>query len=141
MKNREKYPNTDDAVKAYEEHNKHCGCGVTFEEWLDLDPVEVPLGLGFAALGLALLSRITKDIERKPEPTGDEKKPDEAGNIECPLCHGKHGRSRAGGLFVDFHCPDCDALILKKSDVDKPSRSNTFAKFKEWFANLGKAAK
>lgn len=149
MKNREKYPNTDDAIKAFEEHNKHCDCGATFEQWLDLpyvdnDPDKIPVELRFAALGLALLSRITKDakkdVERKSEPTGDEKKPEETGDIECPICHGKHGRFRFGPLFPDFRCPDCKVVIANKDFVESPF-GNNIAEFKPWFANLGKAAK
>ena len=152
MKNREKHPNTDDALKAFEEHNKHCKCGATFEEWLDFDPDEILVGLKFAAFGLALLSRLEKDAEkaaerkpetsgdeRKPETSGDEKKSDEAGDIECPFCHGKHGRFIDGSLFPDFHCPDCDVLIAKKSSVDK-SGIISLAKFKTWFANITTSA-
>ena len=144
MKNREKYPNTDDALKAFEEHNKYCDCGATFEEWLDHDPDKIPVGLGFAALSLALLSRMAKDAkkdaERKSEPTGDEKKPEKAGDIECPLCHGKHGSFRVGPLFPVFCCPDCKVVIANKDHVNRPFMIN-FAEFKAWFANLGKAAR
>lgn len=110
MTNKEKHPNTDDALKAFEEHNKHCDCGCSFEEWLDIDPDEIPVGFGFAALGLALLSRITKDAKQKSEPTGDEKKPDEAGDIECPICHGKSGKIDCESIPC-FTCPDCGAYI------------------------------
>ena len=136
MKNRERYPNTDDALKAFEEHNKHCKCGATFEEWLDIDPDEVPVGLKFAAFGLALLSRIAKDekkdAERKPETSGDEKKPEDAGDIECPFCHGKHGRIDLNFL-PSFCCPDCGAIIGKKNCFDGNE-------FKAWF-NKHTAAK
>lgn len=144
MKNREKYPNTEDALKAFEEHNKVCNCGCSFEEWLDHDPEEVPHELKFAAVGLALLLRMAKDAkkdaERKSEPTDAEKKPDEAGDIECPICHGKHGGIKFGSLSPEFRCPDCKVVIFHRDYLRQPLGQN-LATFKAWFANLGKAAK
>ena len=141
MKNREKYPNTEDALKAFEEHNKHGNCGATFEEWLDHDPEEVPVGLKFAAVGLALLSRMAKDTEktaeRKPESTGDEKKPDEAGDIECPICHGKNAKIDKF-LSPHFTCPDCGSYIgATASLVEKEPYLIYDAKaFKSFIADL-----
>ena len=149
MKNREKYPNTGDAVKAYEEHKKERNCDCTFEDWLDLDEDKIKEAVGrldslFAAsilgpIGLGLLAGLKRrqDKDAKPKPDSEKSKPDEGNDgetkgVECPLCHGKNGRFRRGPLFVDFHCRDCDALIIKKGDVDRPCSSSP-DEFKSWF--------
>lgn len=151
MKNREKYPNTDDAVKAYEEHKKECNCGCTFEDWLDLDDDKIkefmdeldnlfaaslfgPIGLGW----LAGLKRRQADSEKPAEPTADKSK---SGDIECPLCHGKRGYFRTG-IFTDFYCPDCDAQIYKRTDVERaPFDSSSPDEFKSWLDKFTSAAK
>ena len=138
-------------MKAYEEHKKEHNCDCTFEDWLDLDEDKIKEavdGLGglFAALtlgpiGLGLLAGLKRrqDKDAKPKSDSEKPKPDEGNDgetkgVECPLCHGKNGRISYGGLFVDFHCRDCDALIIKKRDVDRvPFGSSSPDEFNSWF--------
>lgn len=159
MKNREKYPNTDDAVKAYEEHKKECNCDCTFEDWLDHDEdktkefVDKLDGLFAASLfgpiGFGLLAGLKRRRAEASAPKSDSEKPAEpsagksnSGGIECPICHGKNGRICSGSLYVDFHCPDCDALIIRKRDIERaPFGSSSPDEFEAWFANLGTSAK
>ena len=158
MKNKEKYPNTDDALKAFEEHKKKCNCDCTFEDWLDLDEdktkefVDKLDGLFAASLlgpiGLGLLAGLKRrqDKDAKPKSDSAKSKPgegngDEIKGVECPLCHGKNGRID-GYFFPGFRCPDCDALISKRTDVVRaPFGNSSPDEFKAWFGKLTSAAK
>ena len=132
MRNREKHPNTDDAVKAWRKHKDETGCHCSFEEWLDNDPdssddvVKSSVVVTLAGL-LALRDFINNNKGDEPK---DVKK--KSGNIECPICHGKHGE--IGGIIPGLNCPDCGAIIGKFSCFDDNE-------FKTWLANLGKAAR
>ena len=152
MKNREKYPNTNDAVKAFEEHKKECDCGCTFEDWLDLDEdkskelVDKLDGLFatslFDSIGMSMLASLKRRRDKDASPKPDEGNEGEIKGIECPLCHGKNGRIRHGSLYVDFLCPDCDALISKHTDVVcAPFGNSSLDKFKSWLGKFTSAAK
>ena len=117
MKNREKHPNTDDALKAFEKHNKVCDCGCSFEEWLDK---EAPSGLNMAIAGILLGSLFGEIIGAKDKPADNKpadkenKKPSNDGKptgVECPVCHCKNGEINDGPFIPSFTCPDCGAYV------------------------------
>jgi hypothetical protein len=112
MKNREKYPNTDDALKAFKEHNKVCDCGCSFEEWLDK---EAPSGLNMAIAGVLLGSLFGEIIGAKDKPADKESEKrsndDELTDVECPICHGKNGIIDNRLFIPSFICPDCGAYV------------------------------
>lgn len=136
MKNREKYPNTDDALKAFEKHNKVCDCGCSFEEWLDKENPSLP---NMAIAGILLGSLFGQTIGTKDKPADKENKgpsnDDELTDVECPFCHLKNGIIRSG-MFPDFYCPYCDLIIVKRSIVDRPSFTTNISTFKSWFDKL-----
>ena len=159
MKNREKYPNIDVALKAFEEHKKECNCDCIFEDWRDHDEdkskelVDKLDGLFAASLfgpiGMGILAGLKRkqDKDASPKSDGEKPKPDESNGgetkgVECPLCHGKNGKISKSSLFVDFHCPDCDAAICKKTDVIRAPFGNfSLDEFKAWFFRSTSAAK
>ena len=134
MKNKEKYPNTDDALKAFAEHNKHCKCGCSFEEWLDMDdsPRMRDLGAAFAGMvaGSLLLGGLVDNIRNdakggnKPEEPKPEKPLDDKviTGVECPICHGTNGEI-SGFIEPMFWCNDCDVVISKRGM--NPALKNT----------------
>lgn len=143
MTNKEKYPNTDDALKAFAEHNKHCKCGCTFEEWLDREAAPSGIGKSIAGMifGSLLLGELVDDLRRaakdkaKAQSSGEpkSKKPsnnDELTGIECPICHGKNGKID-GMLVPSFTCPDCNSFIgyNESSKVESPRYKDTFQSF------------
>lgn len=137
MKNREKYTNTDDALKAYAEHNKRCKCGCTFEQWLDLDVSEryllnsaeiTDLIVGMMTIN-GLLSKHGKDRGSRTDRPSDG---DEVLGAECPICHGRHGKIAKNTLEPCFTCPDCRVFIAK----DGINPSMTVAEFRAFLANL-----
>ena len=136
MKNREKYSNTDDALKAFKEHNKVCDCGCSFEEWLDK---ENPSLLNTAIAGILVSSLFREIIGAKDKPADKESEKrsndDDLTDVECPFCHLKNGIIRRGNLFPDFYCPNCDLLITKKSLL-KMSSNVDVGTFKSWFDKL-----
>ena len=136
MKNREKYPNTEDALKAFEKHNKVCGCGCSFEEWLDK---EAPSVLNMAVAGVLLGSLSGKIVGTKDKPADREsEKPsndDVLTNVECPICHSKNGKIDGGMFLPSFTCPDCKAFVgvsRKGFGLLPPS----FEEFKSFMADL-----
>ena len=141
MKNREKYPNIDDAMKAWRKHKDESGCPCSFETWLDNDPYSLDgkTGILTALVGMTFLHDLLskeKDADAKPfEPPADKPNDDERGDIECPLCHGKHGKINEGVFFTEFVCPDCDARIANKVMV-RYSSSFTMDEFKAWFSKF-----
>lgn len=144
MKNRERYPNTEDALKAWHKHRDEDDCRCSFQLWLESDPdSELPADLAFAAVGLALLEGLKmKKREAKEAKKEEPAKPEETGDIECPICHGKHGRIKEGFIYPDFYCPDCDALITKKGYVEKaPFIKSNITEFKAWFGKMTAAKK
>jgi len=136
MKNREKYPNTDDALKAFEEHNKVCDCGCSFEEWLDK---ENPSSLNMAIAGLLLGSLFGEIVGAKDKPADKESEKrsndDVLTNVECPICHSKNGKINRGRFLPSFTCPDCNAFVgLSKKGFDLLPHS--FDGFKSFIADL-----
>lgn len=112
MKNREKYPNNDDALKAFEKHNKVCDCGCSFEEWLDKENPSLP---NMAIAGILLGSLFGEIIGAKDKPANKEnKKPsndDKPTGVECPICHCKNGEIDNSPFIPSFTCPDCGAFV------------------------------
>ena len=137
MKNREKYPNTDDALKAFEKHNKVCDCGCSFEEWLDK---EAPSKLNIVA-GVLLSSLFGEIIDAKDKPANKEsEKPsndDELTNVECPICHSKNGKIDNDHFIPAFICPDCGAFVGVTKRITKGIASPVSLKdFKSFIADL-----
>lgn len=135
MKNREKYPNTDDALKAFEEHNKVCDCGCSFEEWLDREDSS---GLNMAIVGVLLGSLLGEVIGAKDKPADKENKEpsddDKLTGVECPICHGKNGKIDNDLFIPSFDCPDCGAYI----SVGSKARDDALGTegFKSFIADL-----
>lgn len=79
MTNKEKYPNTDDALKAFQDHKEKCKCDCTFEKWLDTDEEKdkkeikemlkaaLPMGIAAGFLGSILSDLKSKDKDIKPK--------------------------------------------------------------------------
>ena len=140
MKNREKYPNIDDALKAFKEHKKEHNCNCTFETWLDVDEDKINALLGastFGPVGLAAAFLAFGRAKSKAEKTtsaGIEETIKHITNVECPFCHQKNGRISAD-LYPDFYCPDCDLLIAKRQFIRMSSNVDV-GTFKSWFDKL-----
>ena len=134
MTNKEKYPNTDDAIKAFNKHNKCCDCGCTFEEWLKKDAAPSNLGKSIAGvmLGSLLLGGLVVGVRCAAEDEANGKsKPDkpsdgdELTGIECPVCHGKNGEiDDVGFLGVTFVCKDCGIYLDRSTRVTGKSLSS-----------------
>ena len=139
MTNREKYPNTDDALAAVKKHTEECKCDCTFDSWLKMlcdDDIkkaveDMPKGLGMALAGLLVGSLVADTIkghfknEEKEKPEADGEKID---GIECPLCHKKNGKI-AGVLAPIFKCPDCNAVISSAGIKDRDAFAKWFSQF------------
>lgn len=143
MTNKEKYPNTDDAIKAFKKHNKCCDCGCTFEEWLKKDAAPSNLGKSIAGvmLGSLLLDRLVVGVRRAAEDEANGKsKPDkpsdgdELTGIECPVCHGKNTKVAMGRYEPYFCCRECDTIIMK----DGINFDMSIADFRSFIADLCK---
>lgn len=154
MKNREKYPKIDDAVKAYEEHKKECNCDCSFTDWLDFDEdkgkeFKNELNGSFAAsllgsIGFGLLAGLghRRDKDAKPKSDSEKSKPDESNGgepegVECPICHGKNAKID-GFLAPSLACPDCGCFIgVANSLLEKEPKLRSDAKaFKSFIADL-----
>jgi ribosomal protein L37AE/L43A len=136
--NKEKYPNTDDALAAWKKHREECKCDCEFELWLKLPCDEeikkaakdMPRGLGLALAGLVAGSLVADAIkgrfkDEKPKDGADDKRD----GLKCPLCGGEHGRF--GIVAPIFVCPDCGASISKGGCFDREE-------FREWYSGLTK---
>jgi endogenous inhibitor of DNA gyrase (YacG/DUF329 family) len=141
MKNREKYPNTDEALKAFEKHKKECNCDCTFETWLDVDEDKIDALLGastFGPVGLAAAFLAFSRAKSKAEKTtsaGVEELSKHITNVECPICHGKNGKIDSGLFIPSFSCPDCGAYV----GINKTSAKTPFLgldSFKSFIADL-----
>lgn len=123
MKNKEKYTNSDEALKVFNAQRemvmlvKGRAPSMTFEEWLDCDTFEDFL----------------KGILNKAEEFFKEIKLTEA--PVCPICGGKN-TIVSNILFTSLHCKDCDAVVLFHEDGEprKESKDN----FARRLANKGK---
>lgn len=145
MKNREKYPNTDDALKAFEEHNKVCDCGCSFEEWLDKENPSLPnmaiAGILLGSLFGEIVGAKDKPADNKPVDKESEKpsNDDVLTNVECPICHCKNGKIDNGLFIPSFTCPDCGAYV-GVSDAKKITKGAdltiSLKSFKSFIADL-----
>ena len=148
MKNKEKYPNTNDALKAFAEHNKHCNCGCTFEEWLDRE--DTPSGIGKSIAGMILgslmLGELVDDLRRAAkeeasakhsDPKPEKPSVDKLTGVECPICHGKNATVQKI-ICPFFECPDCGSYIgITNSLSDKePNLRNDTKAFTSFIADL-----
>lgn len=123
MTNKEKYPNIDDAMKAFKDHKEKHGCDCTFEKWLDADEEEVKRGVEKIFTNILTLA-ITKTLmSDKGKPKHSEESTTETdpledkywerrNNVECPICHGNNTYIR-GMIEPFFVCKDCDVVIGK----------------------------
>ena len=139
MKNREKYPNIDDALKAFEKHNKVCNCGCSFEEWLDKEnPSLLNMGIAGILLG-SLFGEIVDGAKGKSADMEDEKRSSDGKitGVECPICHGKHGKFDDGLFIPFFTCPDCGAYVGINEIREKPTPLGLDG-FKSFIADLCK---
>lgn len=123
MTNKEKYTNTDEALKVFNTQRKMVMSvkgrepSMTFEDWLEIDTFEDFL----------------KDFLNKAKEFLKEPKPTEA--PVCPICGGKN-TIVSTMLFASLHCKDCDAVVLfhKDGEPRKESKDN----FARRLANKGK---
>lgn len=145
--NKEKFPNTDDALAAWKKHREECKCDCKFESWLKQPCDEeikkyvknmsegmdggsgelVSAGL-YTMKILIDLAEAVKEREPKGKPD-DAEADDKRDGLKCPLCGGEHGRF--GIMTPIFVCPDCGAVISKEDCFD-------FEKFREWYSGLTK---
>lgn len=123
MKNREKYTNTDEALRVF---NKQCKMimsvqgrapSMTFEDWLDLDTFE-----DFLKGILNRAEEFFKENELTEAPV-------------CPICGGKN-TIVDNILFTSLYCKDCGAVVLFRED-EKP-RKESKDNFARRLANKGK---
>ena len=71
--NKEKYPNTDDAISAWKKHREECRCNCKFELWLkqpcdeEIEKAvkDMPRGLGLALAGLVAGSLVADAIKMR----------------------------------------------------------------------------
>lgn len=135
--NKEKYPNTDEALAAWKNHREECKCDCKFESWLKQPCDEeikkyvkdMPKGVGVAIAGLfagLVVGNVLADLAEAAKERGPKGEPDDAkaddkrDGLKCPLCGGEHGE--IGGFFHPlFMCPDCHAAISKQGDNSEKS--------------------
>ena len=150
MKNKDKYPNTDEAMAAYKKHRDEYKCDCTLEDWLDLDEEEMrrfnkklksAMMFSLFAGPLSSLRAILKDAEEKhgkdckdkaePKKSSDN---DELTGIECPICHSKNTKVAMGRFEPYFCCRECGALMMK----DGINFDMSIADFRSFIADLCK---
>ena len=137
--NKEKYPNTDDALAAWKKHREECKCDCEFESWLkqpcdeDIEKAvkDMPRELCLALAGLAAGSLVADALKMRFK---DEKPKDgtdcETDGVKCPMCGGGNGEIEQ--IFKpDFHCPDCGVFIGN-------ARFNDTQSFREWLSRCTK---
>lgn len=138
MTNREKYPNTDDALAAFKKHKEDCKCDCTFDKWLKMpceDDIKKAVGDMLQGFGMALAGilagTLVADALKKGLAGTPKTVADENAGIECPLCHKKNGRIQ-GVVLQHFMCPDCKAVITNR---EIESDNDAFVK---WFSQFNK---
>ena len=132
--NKEKYPNTNDALAAFRKHKEECKCDCTFDGWLgqpcdeEIEKAIKDKGFGMALAGMLagrlVAGALEKGLSDTPKTVADEND-----GIECPLCHKKNGRIQ-GILAQHFACPDCNAIITNR---EIESDNDAFAKWLSQF--------
>jgi DNA phosphorothioation-dependent restriction protein DptG len=123
MKNKEKYTNTEEALKVFNtqrkmvESVKDHAPTLTFEEWLDAETFE----------------DVLKDIMHMAEELFNSSQTTE--NTICPICGGKN-ITVSSMLFTSLRCKDCGAVVLfdEHGEPRKESKDN----FVRRLANKGK---
>lgn len=129
MTNKEKYPNIDDAIKAFREHKEEHSCDCSFEKWLNTDEEELKRkakkNFSEAMFASLLFAAFTKDKENAP-----------INGVECPICHSKDGRIK-NGLEPGFICDSCGIFLSKDGINPRLSTSD----FKEFLSELCKKNK
>ena len=130
MTNKEKYPNVDDAMKAFKEHKEKHGCDCAFEEWLDTDDDaikrEAKKFFSKSLFSSLLFGAIFKDLtnETLPKTNKDETS---INGVECPICHSKEGNI-IYGLEPCLICDSC-GIVLKKSGINSGLPTSDFKEF------------
>ena len=143
MKNKEKYPKTEDAVKAYEEHKKRCKCDCTFDEWLDVDmdaaKEEIASKLAGLVTGAIFAPLLLGGMLKGGDKAGDKLKenPDVGDLGKCPVCG---GAVKLETTIVDtIDCPDCGMHFgMNKGDSDKDHRERLLANWRKLQENVKK---
>lgn len=129
MTNKEKYPNVDEAMKAFMEHKEKFGCNCTFEKWINKDEDELKRKakdiFAPSMISSLLFASLFKDKENAP-----------IDGVECPICHSKNGRIR-NGLEPGFVCDSCGIYLSKDGINPRLSTSD----FKEFLSELCKKNK
>jgi hypothetical protein len=125
MTNKEKYPNVDEAMKAFKEHKEEHGCNCSFEKWLITDEEEVKKNFSEVMLASLLFATLFKDKENAP-----------INGVECPICHSKDGRIK-NGIEPGFICDSCGIFLSKDGINPRLSTSD----FKEFLSELCKKNK
>ena len=131
MKNKEKFPNVNDAKKAFEEEKKDPLLGsfyeiaeIDFEKWLEVENYEdfkaaekssdddkntLPDGIADMVVGVVLghaLAKKTSDKEREKD-----KKPDPEKPSFCPFCGSRHLVFRRTMGVPHIICEGCGAYF------------------------------
>jgi hypothetical protein len=123
MTNKEKYPNIDDAMKAFKDHKEKHGCNCTFEKWIDTDEEEMKRGVKKLFSNILTLSIMETLMSDKGKPKHSEESTAETESVEnkyweritdveCPICHGKNTYIR-GMIEPMMVCKDCNVAIGK----------------------------
>ena len=138
--NKEKYPNTDDALAAWKKHREECKCDCKFESWLkqpcdeeiENAAKDMPRGLGLALAGLVACSLVADAIngrfkDEKPKDGADG----ETDGLKCPLCGGEHVVIDNSFYTPSLECSDCKASIVKVGCKD-------IKVFRAWISGFAK---
>ena len=139
MTNKEKYPNVDDAMKAFKEHKEKHGCDCAFDEWLDTDEDaikrEAKKFFSKSLFSSLLFGAIYKDLtdETLPKINKDETS---TNGVECPICHSKEGHIK-DEIFPSFTCDSCGIYLSTKI----PNLGLSTSDFKEFLSDLCKKNK
>ena len=147
MTNKEKYPNVDDAMKAFKEHKEKHGCDCAFEKWLDTDEDaikrEAKKFFSKSLFSSLLFGAIYKDLtdETLPKINKDETS---TNGVECPICHSKEGHIK-DGIFPSFTCDSCGIYLSTKITIPLstkiPNLGLSTSDFKEFLSDLCKKNK
>lgn len=127
MTNKEKYPNVDDAMKAFKEHKEKYGCNCTFEKWLDTDEEEIKRKAKDIFSASSISSLLLAAILKEETPIN---------GVECPICHSKDGYIK-NGIEPGFVCDSCGIFLAKKGINPGLPTSD----FKEFLSDLCKKNK
>lgn len=135
MTNKEKYPNTDDALAAFKKHKEDCKCDCTFDKFLyqpcdeEIEKAikDMPKGFGMSLAGILVGTLVADALENGLADT-QKTVADENADIECPLCHKKNGKITS--VFTPmFKCPDCGAAISSTKIEDKEAFAGWISQF------------